>query len=124
PLQGKAPRVGIGRLSARRRAPPTPASCAASRPAQRTASADQAKVVVSPSPVHFNRRGPRLRRGAAADVRAARAVPARRPGTCPERADTSDVGVSPRGGSPNGEAGGGERGTPTAAPVVHAGIQA
>src|SRR5262245_26477778 len=43
--------------------------------------------------------------------------------TCPERADTPDVGVSPRGGSPNGEAGGGERGTPTAAPGVHAGVQ-
>ena len=27
----------------------------------------------------------------------------------PQRADSSDVGVSPRGGSPNGEAGGGER---------------
>src|SRR5213592_1854442 len=43
--------------------------------------------------------------------------------TCPERADTSDVGVSPRGGSPNGEEGGGERGTPAATPVVHAEVQ-
>src|SRR5262245_24881508 len=43
--------------------------------------------------------------------------------TCPRRADTPDVGVSPRGGSPNGEEGGGERGTPTAAAVVHAGVQ-
>src|SRR5262249_59510471 len=43
--------------------------------------------------------------------------------TCPRPVDTPDVGVSPRGGSPNGEAGGGERGTPTAAPVVHAGVQ-
>src|SRR5947199_10209463 len=45
------------------------------------------------------------------------------PWTCPERADTSDVGVSPRGGSPNGEEGGGERGTPAATPVVHAEVQ-
>src|SRR5439155_1575048 len=45
------------------------------------------------------------------------------PWTCPGRADTSDVGVSPRGGSPNGEEGGGERGTPAATPVVHAGVQ-
>jgi hypothetical protein len=43
--------------------------------------------------------------------------------TCPQRTDTSDVGVSPRGGSPNGEAGGGERGTPAAATVVYAGVQ-
>src|SRR5881409_2317338 len=43
--------------------------------------------------------------------------------TCPERADTSQVGVSPRGGSPYGEAGGGERGTPAEATVVHAGVQ-
>src|SRR5262249_25732370 len=43
--------------------------------------------------------------------------------TCPRPVDTPYVGVSPRGGSPNGEAGGGERGTPTAAPVVHAGVQ-
>src|SRR5262245_56647488 len=43
--------------------------------------------------------------------------------TCPERADTSDVGVSPRGGSPDGEEGGGERGRPAAAPSVHAGVQ-
>src|SRR5439155_5025273 len=43
--------------------------------------------------------------------------------TCPERADTSQLGVSPRGGSPYGEAGGGERGTPAEATVVHAGVQ-
>src|SRR5262249_53948346 len=43
--------------------------------------------------------------------------------TCPQRADTSNVGVSPRGGCSNGEEGGGGRGTPTAAPGVHAGVQ-
>src|SRR5262249_4635821 len=43
--------------------------------------------------------------------------------SCPN-GRTPDVGVSPRGRSPNGEEGGGERGTPAAAPVVHAGSPA
>ncbi len=43
--------------------------------------------------------------------------------TCPRPVNTSDVGVSPRGGGPDEEAGGGERGRPAEAPVVHGGVQ-
>ncbi len=43
--------------------------------------------------------------------------------SCPRPANTSDVGVSPRGGCSNGEAGGGDEGTPATTAIVHGRVQ-